>query len=210
VPFRDDREALRQRVDSLERDLADERDQHEEAQAARARLAAELEAARRELDRLRPPPPDAAPRRSRLWMAIPLLVIASIMTATLGASRRRSVPAPVDLHPVGPQQDWVAGPVHRLPGDPGSESTPETRAAIQAARSSLDECLPPAGAPSGRLLAHVRFGVDGGVTHLTIDVVEGDLGRVVPCVDDTLRGMSIAPPGRVLDIDVPFVFAGAP
>jgi len=266
VAFRDDREALLQRVGALERELAAEQADRAEADSARQRLLVELAAARQELEQLRPYAPAAEASRSRglfvLGLGLAIAVAGSMFAwAALQpkheVATERGVPEPAGpreeprgsaLAPVLPAGatgcrsncDCTGGagctsgqcllgtePAYCC-GDPrcpagttcqrpdgvsstcGTDSTAETRAAITAVGPALQECLERIGSPRGRVVARVRFGVDGGVTRLALDVTDGNLRRALPCIDDTLRAMTIAPPGRVLDVEVPFVFAGAP
>lgn len=97
MAFRDDREALLQRVEALEHALASERAGHVESEAARAELLTELTAARRELERLRPYAPDA-PASSRplvmLGVALAVGVAFMVVVLALGMTRTREVSAP--------------------------------------------------------------------------------------------------------------------
>jgi hypothetical protein len=265
VAFRDDREALLQRVGVLERELASERVEHAESENARQRLVLELAAARQELERLRPYAPGEVVPRSRRMLALGVGLAIAVAAATIvWGSFTPPEPGSVDLGPHAAPREAPRGsalaPV--LPagatgcrsscdcsggaecssgqcllgtepayccGDPrcpagatcqrpdgvsarcgATDSTTETRAAIQAAQSAVRECVANAASPHGRLLAKIRFGVDGGVTGLRLEVTQGDLQRVLPCIDDTLRAMTIPPPGHVLDVEASFVFDASP
>lgn len=266
MAFRDDREALLQRVGVLERELASERTEHEASENARQRLVLELEAARQELERLRPYAPGAVTPRSRwglaLWIGLAIAIVVGGFTIHLGSSP--PLPGRVDISPAPAPREEPRGsalaPV--LPagatgcrsncdcsggaecasgqcllgtepayccGDPrcpagascqrpdgvsakcrATDSTAETRAAIQAAQSAVRECVANAPSVRGRLRAKIRFGVDGGVTGLRLEVTDGNLQRALACVDETLRAMTIPAPGRVLDVEASFVFDASP
>lgn len=102
MAFRDDREALLQRVEAMERELSSEQAEHAETESARARLLVELAQARQELARLRPYAPDARPPGYRgIVIAIVLIVIVSAVGAVTLSVRTSGedsgpVPAPAE------------------------------------------------------------------------------------------------------------------
>jgi hypothetical protein len=211
MAFRSEREALKHRVDSLERELED----------ARSASAADLERREQEIAQLReqlqglPPDRDAARRTFSIFVSSAVLVLvgaalyfvmrANPEPAPPPAPMPVETPAPPPAEAVPPERPAVAAAPPPVEGARLQPSRDEIQAAFAAMRPALQRC---ARGTTGVARATVSFSGETG-RPTTVEVAgEGFAGRPAgACITRELRALRLEPFGNPsLSVTYPFMF----
>jgi len=178
--YRDEREALLQRADALERELADNQakvsEQDEELEIADQRMAAqerELAHLRKRLAKLEPQRADPQPAQKRAFVmmgAVMALAVAGGAMFFVTSSKPPPTPRPPT-------------PIAKLPPLPDNVNRTMINAGMQKVRSDVAACKTLRGDGSGTITATVLVNPDGSVRSATALPA----GPLATCVRDAVE-----------------------
>jgi TonB family protein len=240
MAYRDDQDALHERVQQMEQDL--ERARREAAEGKQAQHEVEalhkaLEKAQRELERLRrPPPPTDALVQKRRVALIAGMAAAVVMLAGAGAAvflmsaspRTASQPPPpsVPARPAAAVPAPPPPPASQPRVDPTqAEQAPSVRGDIDrevirrvfrqatgAVRRCYESALQQNPSLAGRVVVKLTIGATGQVVLATVQSSTLKHSEVESCILAVMRGLAFPKPpgGGIVVVTYPFVFRTAP